>query len=52
MKLIDDVHTLARVYGWTELDVLGLRCRRRDAYLDRIDEEQDAELMTSFLGEL
>lgn len=52
MKLIDDVHVLARLYGWTEPAVLTLRSRRRDAYLERIEQDHDDALMSSILGEL
>jgi hypothetical protein len=33
-KLLAQVHTLARAYGWTEPDVLALSPARRAAYLD------------------
>lgn len=52
VKLIDDVHVLARLYGWTERDVLSLRSRRRDAYLARIEQDHDDALMSSILGDL
>jgi len=34
IALMDDVHTLAAAYGWTEADVLALSPQRRAAYLD------------------
>jgi hypothetical protein len=43
--LIDDVHTLARTYHWSEADVLRLPLRRRLAYLLRIEAEQDAAMI-------
>lgn len=42
---MDDVHLLARAYGWSEPDVLALRLDRRFAYLVRLEAEQDAELL-------
>jgi hypothetical protein len=43
--LIDDVHTLARTYHWSEADVLRLTLRRRLAYLLRIEAERDAAMI-------
>ena len=43
--LIDDVHTLARIYHWSEADVLRLPLRRRLAYLLRIEAEHDAAMI-------
>jgi len=51
VKLVDDVHVLARLYGWSEPDVLALRSRRRDEYLARIEKDHDDELLSSILGE-
>jgi hypothetical protein len=34
--LLDDVHTLAAAYGWTEADILSLSDARRSAYLARV----------------
>jgi hypothetical protein len=34
-RLLDDIHRLARAYGWREADVLALGPRRRQFYLDR-----------------
>jgi hypothetical protein len=36
LRLLDDVHTLARAYGWSERAILGLSPRRRQAYLEII----------------
>jgi hypothetical protein len=36
-SLLDDVHTLALAYHWSEADILALSQRRRRAYLDRLD---------------
>lgn len=35
-RLLNDVHTLACAYGWTEPDILALSDSRRAAYLDRV----------------
>ncbi|SAL04838.1 hypothetical protein AWB78_07156 [Caballeronia calidae] len=35
-QVLDEVHALARAYGWTEGEVLALSPARRRAYLDRI----------------
>ena len=35
-RLLVDVHTLARAYGWRERDILAMTSRRRQAYLDLI----------------
>jgi uncharacterized protein (UPF0212 family) len=35
-RLMADVHTLARAYGWTEAEILGLPSARRQAYLELI----------------
>lgn len=34
-RLLDEIHLLARVYGWREADILAMSARRRRAYLDR-----------------
>jgi hypothetical protein len=34
-RLLDDVHHLARAYGWSEQDILNLTEERRIAYLER-----------------
>ncbi len=34
-RLLDEVHVLARMYGWTEAEVLKLSSARRAAYLER-----------------
>lgn len=34
--LLDDIHTLASAYGWTEPEILALSDTRRAAYLDRV----------------
>ncbi|MBV8138826.1 MAG: phage baseplate protein [Deltaproteobacteria bacterium] len=33
-RLLGEVHTLARVYGWSEADILGLSIARRNYYLE------------------
>ena len=35
-RLLRDVHTLARAYGWTEPEILALAPRRRQAYLELV----------------
>lgn len=35
-RLLDEVHLLARSYGWSEHDILGLSEHRRAAYLERV----------------
>jgi hypothetical protein len=35
-RLLDEVHILARSYGWHERDILGMSEQRRAAYLDRL----------------
>jgi hypothetical protein len=42
--LLDDVHTLARVYHWSESDIFRLPLRRRLSYLMRIEADTDAGL--------
>jgi hypothetical protein len=37
VRTLDDVHSLASAYGWTEQDVLSLGERRRQAYLDLVE---------------
>jgi len=32
-RLLEEIHVLARSYGWTEAEILGLGPRRREAYL-------------------
>ncbi len=34
LRLFRDVHTLARAYGWSEAEILGMSARRRQVYLD------------------
>jgi hypothetical protein len=36
VRLLDEVHTLASVYGWREADILALSAPRRHAYLQMI----------------
>ena len=36
--LLDDIHTLASAYGWTEPEILALSAARRAAYLERVRE--------------
>jgi hypothetical protein len=35
-RLLDDVHVLARAYGWSERAILALPEMRRAAYLERV----------------
>ena len=35
-RLLTEVHTLARAYGWRESDILSLSARRRQFYLDMV----------------
>lgn len=35
-RTLHDVHTLARAYGWSEAEILGMTPRRRDIYLDMV----------------
>jgi hypothetical protein len=35
-RLVHDVHTLARAYGWREADILAMSTRRREAYLELV----------------
>jgi hypothetical protein len=35
-RLLDEVHVLARAYGWPEPEILGLTDARRAAYLERV----------------
>lgn len=35
-RLISEVHTLARSYGWREADILAMSSMRRQLYLDRV----------------
>ena len=35
-QAIEDVHTLAAAYGWSEADILAMAPRRRQLYLDRL----------------
>jgi hypothetical protein len=34
VRLLHEVHTLARFYGWREADILALSAARRHAYLE------------------
>lgn len=36
LQVLDDVHQLARAYGWSERDILAMRPSRRRRYLDRV----------------
>jgi hypothetical protein len=38
LRLLRDVHRLARAYGWREADILALSSSRRQCYLDMLDE--------------
>jgi hypothetical protein len=33
-RLLDEVHSLARTYGWSEVDILSMSARRRQHYLE------------------
>lgn len=35
-ELLDDIHVLARAYGWSETQILALSDTRRSAYLERV----------------
>jgi len=35
-QLLDDVHTLAYTYGWSETDLLSMSAMRRQFYIDRV----------------
>jgi len=35
-RLLQEVHTLARAYGWREADILGMSAARRQAYIDMV----------------
>jgi hypothetical protein len=35
-RLLDDVHSLARAYGWREADILSMSTRRRQHYLELV----------------
>lgn len=35
-RLLDEIHLLARAYGWTEAEILSLSQERRTAYLERV----------------
>lgn len=48
--LLDDVHTLACRYHWSEPEILALPLRRRLSYLMRIEAEQDRALLLTELG--
>ena len=45
-RLLREVHTLARAYGWREADILSLSTARRHFYLE------DGDLMADFLTRL
>ena len=36
-RLVRDVHTLARAYGWSEADIVALSARRRQSYLEMVE---------------
>lgn len=36
VRLFSEVHTLARAYGWSEAEILGMSARRRQVYLDLV----------------
>lgn len=35
-RLLDEVHTLARAYGWREADIISMSARRRQHYLELV----------------
>jgi len=35
-RLLDEVHTLAYAYGWSETDILSMSAMRRQFYIDRV----------------
>jgi len=37
-RLLREVHMLARAYAWREADILGMTARRREYYLEMIDQ--------------
>jgi hypothetical protein len=37
-RLLREVHTLARMYGWREADILGMSAVRRQQYLDMVTD--------------
>jgi hypothetical protein len=37
-RLLREVHTLARGYGWREADILAMSARRRQLYLDLVTD--------------
>jgi hypothetical protein len=43
--LLDDVHTLAQSYHWSQGEIFGLSLRRRLEYLTRIEAGRDASLL-------
>jgi hypothetical protein len=34
MRILREIHILARAYGWREADILAMSTRRRQAYLE------------------
>lgn len=36
-RLLEEVHTLARAYGWSESEILSMSQRRRQFYIDMVD---------------
>lgn len=41
-RLLRDVHTLARAYGWSEREILALSSQRRALYLQMVNDERSA----------
>ena len=35
-RLLDEIHTLAYAYGWSEADILSMNAIRRQSYIDRV----------------
>jgi hypothetical protein len=48
--LLREVHVLARVYHWSERQILRLTITRRRAYLALIEADQDAALFAGAMG--
>lgn len=46
MRLLAEVHRLARIYHWSESQILKLSLRRRLDYLMLIDADETAEMLS------
>lgn len=51
MSLLHDVHRLARIYHWSQCDILTMSLRRRLAYLELIDADETAALIADLRSE-